>query len=186
MDEDVWREHHQPYSVTGGELLVTKLGDPPGTACIYPNNIGIAMVTPDVMKMEVDTRVAIPEYLMYFFNSDGCKKLIVELAFGITRLRIDITMFKNFPIPLPPIEEQHEITRRVEALFSFAENLEARYQTARAQVDQLTPSLLAKAFRGELVPQDPNDEPAEKLLERIRAKKDAAPAKQPSRRKSNL
>jgi type I restriction enzyme S subunit len=47
--------------------------------------------------------------------------------------------------------------------------MEAHYHTARAQVEKLTPSLLAKAFRGELVPQDPNDEPASELLARIAA-----------------
>ena len=69
---------------------------------------------------------------------------------------------------LPPLAEQHEIVRRVEQLFTFADQLEARFAKAQAHVDKLTQSLLAKAFRGELVPQDPNDEPAEKLLERIR------------------
>lgn len=58
--------------------------------------------------------------------------------------------------------------RRVETLFAFADRLEARYTAARKQVDQLTPSLLAEAFRGELVPQNQDDEPAGKLLERIR------------------
>jgi type I restriction enzyme S subunit len=68
---------------------------------------------------------------------------------------------------LPSIEEQHEIVRRVESLFAFADRLEARYNAARAHVERLTPALLAKAFRGELVPQDPNNEPASALLERI-------------------
>ena len=61
-----------------------------------------------------------------------------------------------------------EIVRRVEVLFALAEQIEARFTRARAQVDKLTPSLLTCAFRGQLVPQDPTDEPAEKLLERIR------------------
>ncbi len=78
--------------------------------------------------------------------------------------------------------EQAEIVRRVESLFAYADRLEARYTTARAQVERLTPALLAKAFRGELVPQDPNDEPASVLLERIRAARAAAPAK-PKRRR---
>ncbi|HEX5219175.1 MAG TPA: restriction endonuclease subunit S [Verrucomicrobiae bacterium] len=69
---------------------------------------------------------------------------------------------------LPPLAAQQEIVRRAEALFTLADQIEARFQKARAQVDKLTPSLLAKAFRGQLVPQDPNDEPAEKLLERIK------------------
>ena len=57
----------------------------------------------------------------------------------------------------------------MEELFALADRLEARVGKARGQVDKLTQSILAKAFRGELVPQDPNDEPTEKLLARIRA-----------------
>jgi type I restriction enzyme S subunit len=84
---------------------------------------------------------------------------------------LNLADVRRVPIPLPPLEEQREIVRRVEALFAFADRLEARYLAARKQVDKLTPSLLAKAFRGELVPQDPNDEPASALLERIRAER---------------
>ena len=61
-----------------------------------------------------------------------------------------------------------EIVRRVETLFAYADRLESLYNVARAQVERLTPALLAKAFRGELVPQAPHDEPASVLLERIR------------------
>ncbi len=56
----------------------------------------------------------------------------------------------------------------MEALFALADQIEARFKKAQVQVDSLTPSLLARAFRGELVPQDPSDEPALALLERIR------------------
>ena len=57
--------------------------------------------------------------------------------------------------------------RRVAGLFALVDQLEQRLAQARRQVDQLTPSRLARAFAGKLVPQDPSDEPAEKLLERI-------------------
>jgi type I restriction enzyme S subunit len=68
---------------------------------------------------------------------------------------------------------QQQIVRPVEGLFALADQLEVRLAKARGQVDQFTPSLLARAFAGQLVPQDPADEPAEKLLERIRtAEKD--------------
>lgn len=79
---------------------------------------------------------------------------------------------RQVKIPLPELEEQKEIVRRVEALFAMADQFEARYTAARAQVDKLTPALVAKAFRGELVPEDPNDEPADQLLARIRATRD--------------
>jgi type I restriction enzyme, S subunit len=62
--------------------------------------------------------------------------------------------------PLSPLPEQQEIVRRVEDLFAIADRIEARLATAQKTVERLTPATLAKAFRGELVPQDPNDEPA--------------------------
>ena len=58
--------------------------------------------------------------------------------------------------------------RRVERLFALADQLEERLAKGRGQVAKLTPSLLARAFAGQLVPQDPTDEPAKKLLERIK------------------
>ena len=93
---------------------------------------------------------------------------------------INLATLNPYPLALPPLPEQREIVRRVEALFKLADQIEARYAQARARVEQLTPALLAKAFRGELVPQNPHDEPADKLLERIRNTA-AAPAKQTKR-----
>jgi type I restriction enzyme S subunit len=88
-------------------------------------------------------------------------------------LRVDL-------IPLPPLPEQQEIVRRVENLFAFADRIEARLATAQKTVERLTPATLAKAFRGELVPQDPADEPAGVLLERLAASSESAP--KPKRR----
>nr|WP_315847557.1 restriction endonuclease subunit S [uncultured Rhodoferax sp.] len=73
----------------------------------------------------------------------------------------------KYPVFAPPIEEQTEIVRRVETLFAFADRLEVRLAQAQTAATRLTPALLAKAFRGELVPQDPNDEPAADLLRRL-------------------
>lgn len=72
---------------------------------------------------------------------------------------------------LPPLDEQKEIVRQVDKLFTLADKVEEHYLKAKARVDALAQSVLAKAFRGELVPQDPDDEPAEKLLQRIREEK---------------
>jgi type I restriction enzyme, S subunit len=174
MDRAVWEDLHQEYSVNGGELLVTKLGDPPGECCSYPENAGTSMVTPDVLKMDVDERCADKKYLRSYFNSPISTEIIEKLAFGVTRLRIDIAMFKGFPVPLPPMEEQKEIVRLVDQYFAFADTIETQVRKAQKRVDNLTQSILSKAFRGELVPQDPNDEPADKLLERIaEARKEA-------------
>jgi type I restriction enzyme, S subunit len=91
-----------------------------------------------------------------------------------TQPNVNAEAIKRIEVQLPSIDEQREIVRRVEALFAYADRLEARYTAACAQVERLTPALLAKAFRGELVSQDPNDESASALLERIRAARAAS------------
>lgn len=68
---------------------------------------------------------------------------------------------------LPPVAEQTEIVRRVEAFFAIADRIEAHCIKASAYAQRLTSLVISKAFRGELVPQDPNDEPASTLLARI-------------------
>ena len=84
---------------------------------------------------------------------------------------------RELEINLPPIAEQAEIVRRVEALFALADRIEARCTAARLQAQRLTPLVLGKAFRGELVPQDPNDEPASALLARIASSNTAVAGK---------
>ncbi len=90
-----------------------------------------------------------------------------ELAEGGNQPNLNLSKVKEFEIPLPSLADQTAIVRRVEALFTVADRIEARCTAARAQAQRLTPLVLAKAFRGELVPQDSNDEPASVLLARI-------------------
>lgn len=110
-------------------------------------------------------------YLFLVFKNiqSGVLSYIKEATHGT--LRLEMSIIKTFAVPLPPIEEQKEIVRQVDKLFALADKVEAHYQKARGRVDKLSQSILAKAFRGELVRQDPNDESAEKLLERIRQEK---------------
>jgi type I restriction enzyme S subunit len=125
------------------------------------------------------------QYLMPFIKI-ALKANYLEmrsLAEGGNQPNLNLSKIKQFHIGLPPKQEVFEIIDRVESLFSLADQLEARLTSARKTVERLTPALLAKAFRGELVPQDPGDEPASALLERIRAARQAeAAASGPSRR----
>ena len=68
-----------------------------------------------------------------------------------------------------------QLASTAEQAFAFADQLEAKVASAKSRIDHLSQSILAKAFRGELVPQDPNDEPACVLLERIQAQRATAP-----------
>jgi type I restriction enzyme S subunit len=116
--------------------------------------------------------------LMHWLNSPSILQRVKELTGGTASPHLNIRDIRAFPVPSPPLPEQQEIVRRVEALFAFADRIEARLATAQATVARLTPSTLAKAFRGELVPQDPDDEPAAALLERTRRQTTAKPGRE--------
>jgi type I restriction enzyme S subunit len=118
-----------------------------------------------------------PEFTFFYCCSPHFQRRILEASSSTTLPIINKGRFEELEFPLPPLAEQQEIVRRVEAFFALADQLEARFTKAKAHVEKLTPSLLAKAFRGELVPQDPNDEPAAALLERVRRREDSPPRK---------
>lgn len=131
------------------------------------------------------TSKVLPNFALYQLLSPQGRKQLVELANSTTGLHtLSITKVAALSLPVPTPGEQAEIVRRVEQLFAFADQLESKVASAKTRIDHLTQSILAKAFRGELVPQDPNDEPASALLERIRAQRAAAPKTKRTRKTS--
>lgn len=117
---------------------------------------------------------------------DNIKNDLENYAPATAQKNINLGILNEVVFKCPPIEEQKEIVRRVEKLFAIANSLEEKYKTAIARVGKIEQSVLAKAFRGELVEPDPNDEPAEILLKRIldvRAK-DFSPQRKTGKTKS--
>ncbi|MDB6133000.1 MAG: hsdS [Verrucomicrobiales bacterium] len=112
---------------------------------------------------------------------------IIPWLTGTTgRAKLTQGVLNALPIAVPPKTEIIEIVRRVKTLFAFADRIEARLVTAQKTVERLTPATLAKAFRGELVPQDPNDEPAADLLARLKSEGFAATPTKTRRKKGGL
>jgi type I restriction enzyme, S subunit len=110
-------------------------------------------------------------FLYHLLNEQKFIQHLVGEQTGTQVPHISSKQILSFRFKLPALAEQQEIIHRVEALFKIADAVEDRYRKAKEQLDKLPQSILAKAFRGELVPQDPDDEPASVLLERIRAEK---------------
>ena len=129
-----------------------------------------------LIRLRLATEKILSAYA-YFCLSEPSQRATIELTAKSTSgvNNINSEELLGLPLLLPSKPEQAEIVRRVETLFAFADRLEARLAQAQTAVDRMTPSLLAKAFRGELVPQDPADEPAAELLKRLAASR-AAPA----------
>ncbi|MFN6980833.1 MAG: restriction endonuclease subunit S [Brevundimonas sp.] len=160
---------------------------PKGTVCLsrtasvgYVTMMGRTMATSQDFATWTCTEALLPEYLMYVLMAEGDD--IRRFGMGSTHTTIYFPEIRAFHIGLPPIEEQREIVNRVQAALTRADRLEAEAKKAFALIDRLEAAILAKAFRGELVAQDPNDEPASVLLERIRARRAAEPKAKRGRR----
>ena len=117
----------------------------------------------------------LPEYLLFGLKS--LKDTVVQLAGSATHgtKRLESGVILNMAIPVAPFAEQQEVVRRIESAFQKIDKLAAEAKRALELTDKLDEAILAKAFRGELVPQDPNDEHASRLLDRIKAERAAAP-----------
>ena len=94
-----------------------------------------------------------------------------------------IDEIKALVIALPPKAEQEAIVKDIESRLSVCDKIEESISTSLQQAEALRKSILSKAFEGKLVAQDPNDEPAEKLLERIRAERAKREAEEKTKKK---
>ena len=150
----------------GGEILVNVRGTLGGVAAATQEMIGWN-VSREVAVVPVDERKVVSAFMALWIAGGGSQSWLRRTEKGVAYVGINIEDLRNLPVQLPSLLEQSEIVRRVEKLFAFADALEARLQAAHAATERLGPALLAKAFRGELVSRDPNDEPAAELLRRL-------------------
>lgn len=152
-----------------GDLILSIRGTV-GRVIETPPELDGANITQDTARLAIGTRM-VRNYVHFALLAEPTQRRMQMAVRGVAVKGINIGDVRALQVPVPPYDEQVEITTRVVKLFSFADQIEARFIAARTQAQRLTPLLLAKAFRGELVPQHPNDEPASALLERIAAKR---------------
>jgi type I restriction enzyme S subunit len=169
-------EFFPSYSLQERDLLFTRYNgslELLGICGMVRGLSGSVLLYPDkLMRVRFDHDLLLPEYTEIFFQAPAVHDRVTAKAKSSAGQNgVSGSDIKTQPLALAPLAEQQEIVRRVEALFKTADALKARYRRAKAHVDKLTQSILARAFHGELVPQDPNDEPASVLLERIKSKR---------------
>ena len=106
-------------------------------------------------------------YIMYLYKANGRIN-----GNGIGLQGLSSNALHNIIVPVPPVEEQKRIVDSIDSVLSLIEQIESHKQSLSSQIDNIKSKILDLAIRGKLVPQDPNDEPASVLLERIRAEKE--------------
>jgi type I restriction enzyme S subunit len=177
IDEEISPDSH--LWLESGDVLVQRANslEYVGVSAVF-NGPAKTFIYPDLMmKCRPNARTT-TSFLHILLSAEATRSYFRENATGTAgnMPKINQKTVISAPVKLPPYEEQAEIVRRVEALLGFSDRVEARLTQARAATERLSPAVLAKAFRGELVAQDPHDEPASELLKRLANERSATGA----------
>jgi type I restriction enzyme S subunit len=132
--------------VQPGDILVAKVGDPPGTTAIYSKGEPVGVMTQDVIRLRPNTEIVNAEFVASFLNSHiGCQ-LIRGITVEATRARFGLREFKMQEIPVPPMDLQIKFAAIVEKI----DGLKFRYQQSLTDLETLYGALSQQAFKGEL------------------------------------
>lgn len=174
------------------DLIFSSFVDEDVRVCLMPQSEQTFINKADCFCLRVNPSLASPHYLALVLASKTSYEQIKEKVQGITRPRINLRTLRSLKFDIPDLKDQLEIVRRVEQLFAYADTIEKQVNSALTRVNNLTQSILAKAFRGELTAQWRAENPdlisgensAAALLEKIKTERTASGGKKTSRKKN--
>lgn len=188
-------ENIPDFKLVRGDVLFNRTNSPElvGKTAVYDCELE-AVFASYLIRVRCDARIALGSYLSSWLNSPwGRWWARTVRTDGVSQSNINASKLRSMPIPLPPLKEQEEIVRRIGELFALATNIEQSVSTAKRRTGRLTQAILAKAFRGELVPTEAelarregrDYESASAMLERIRGERaEQVKPLRPSKRKA--
>jgi type I restriction enzyme S subunit len=175
-----------------GDILISITADV-GMTALVQHEIGEAYINQHIAIARPVTGLFRPYLAWYLVARDGGQAQFQKLQRGATKVGLGLDDIKSVPVAFAPLEEQYEIVRRLEALFTMADTIEKRLASASHRTEKIQQSILGKAFRGELVPTEAelarregrSYEPASSLLARIKAERNipSAPASKKQRKR---
>ena len=168
---EVPEDEVEKYLLRPGDVLLTEGGDADklGRAAVWKGEIEECIHQNHIFRARLVEPKIPSQWLVFYANSEQGRNYFLEAAKQTVNLAsINLTQLRNCPLPLPPLAEQEQIVAEVEAKLSNITRMEETIEASLKRAEHERQSVLHEAFAGRLVPQDPEDEPASVLLERIR------------------
>ena len=161
------------YQLLPGDVLVNRVNSRElvGKAAVIPTGLEPCVYESKNIRLRLYLRYVNSTYVNFWFLLSSQEYFNRNAQQTVGMASINQEQLGSMPIPIPQTLEQHRIVEEVERRFSVADQIEKTVDHSLKQAERLRHSILKRAFEGKLVPQDPNDEPAEKLLERIKAER---------------
>lgn len=165
VDEHTFQDRIRRLSPQVGDVLFSREGTI-GTALVVPENVELCLG--QRMMMFRPCAGITSDYFMYAMLSQRFEEQWKPKVVGTTAPHVNIGDLRVMGLPMPPLAEQHRIVAEVERRLSVAQEVESTVAASLKRAERLRQSILKRAFEGRLVAQDPNDEPARMLLERLK------------------
>ncbi|ACZ39516.1 restriction endonuclease subunit S [Sphaerobacter thermophilus] len=181
-------DQYADYVLCQGDLLFTRYNGSPELVgvCGAVRAVDRKVVYPDkLIRARLASHLCLSSFVQIVLNVGLSREFIARrIRTTAGQSGVSGSDIRSVPLPLPPLAEQRRIVAEVERRLSVVEELERQIEANLKRAERLRQAILKRAFAGKLVPQDPNDEPASVLLERIRAERAAAAAAEPKRRRT--
>jgi type I restriction enzyme S subunit len=166
------------YGLQQGDLVINRVNSPShlGKCLLVTSRNLPALFESNMMRLRVCSVVEAAYMDIYLRSHHGRSRLIQNAKWAVNQASINQGDVGRTPVPLPPLAEQHRLVAEVERRLSIIDETEALVETNLKRAERLRQAILKRAFEGRLVPQDPDDEPASVLLERVRSERAALAA----------
>ena len=168
---EAFNEKERKSILKKGDVLLNLVGASIGRAAIASDELEGANMNQAVALIRLVKDGLDNNFLTNYLLSPETQSTIHGKKVDVARANLSLTDVSEFAVPLPPLLEQQVIGTEVESRLTIADEVEKTITAELKRAEQLRQSILKKAFSGKLVSQDPNDEPASVLLERIKARK---------------